>query len=442
MAAYESYAEATARLSEDKGPQVKPVKPAIIIPTLWSKDLKYRNKSKLDVINFSHPTEVDTAEPVIIRALESLRAQGITELIIIVLGVTDPAILGSAEKRVREIAESFAELNIFVLGEVERGSLTRRMDQMQLSGLAPALAINSYGAIRNLGLLAAAVFGEEAVIFMDDDEYITDPDYLEKAVFGLGLRVHDGTSLLAKTGFTLNAQGSWKSDEKADSFADAFWKRADARNRGIAEMTRPPRLQPAKMAFGGCLAVHRDMYTKIAFDPWIVRGEDLDYLINVKLHGGTIYFDDQWTIVHESPEASFASPAERFRQEMHSSIYLHRKLEFAKSQVDLSRVTPESLMPYPGEFIESSVVFKASITALLRAIKGPESSHYFNTFSGGVKAANEYARRNCANYFAFQRAWSVLTEKCWEDVALKSLFTGERVLDRTALTGEFSAVGS
>lgn len=439
MTEYESYADTAARMEREEAPKAT-AKPAIVIPTLWAKDLRYRNKDKHDVLKFSHPTQVDDPNPPLRNALQSLEDINLTERIIVVLGITDPSIAHVAETRVREIVAEFPSLNIFVFGEVEFGSLTRRMNQMELSGLVAPLKITSYGAIRNLGLLAACVFGEEAVLFMDDDEIAPTDNGVEKAMFGLGLRVHDGSQLLAKTGFVLNKQGSWKVSEKVDGFADVLWKRANARNRAIAEMAKPPRLQPAKIALGGCLAIHREMYTKIAFDPWIMRGEDNDYLINVNLHGGSVYFDDEWSIVHESPESANVTPAEKFRQEMYSSIYLHRKLEFARSQVDLKRVTPESLMPYPGEFIDTSIMLRSSVTALLHAIKGPERGHYFNSFAGGVKRASDYARKNCANYFAFQRAWAVLTEKCWEDVALKSLYTGERVIDRTALTGEFGPV--
>ena len=193
----------------------------------------------------------------------------------------------------------------------------------------------------------------------------------------------------------------------------------------------------ATMAFGGCLALHRELTEKVAFDPWVFRGEDLDYVINARLHGQPVYLDGQWRIHHNPPERS--SEALKFRQTGFSFIYGHRKLEFARSQVDLHRVTANSLMPYPGEFLKGSITWRAFVTAFLRGVagRGGERSQYFKTARELLMKANSYARANCDNYFAFQRRWPELMEKVLEDVALKSLYTGERSMDRSAITGRF-----
>jgi hypothetical protein len=54
--------------------------------------------------------------------------------------------------------------------------------------------------------------------------------------------------------------------------------------------------------------------------------------------------------------------------------------------------------------------------------------------------AAAYARENCQNYFEFQRRWPILMESIWDDVALKTLFSGERRVDRSAITGRFPIV--
>ena len=57
-----------------------------------------------------------------------------------------------------------------------------------------------------------------------------------------------------------------------------------------------------------------------------------------------------------------------------------------------------------------------------------------------LKDATAYARKHCDDYFAFQRRWPLLMERVSEDVALKPLFTGERRVDRSAITGRFPPV--
>jgi hypothetical protein len=72
----------------------------------------------------------------------------------------------------------------------------------------------------------------------------------------------------------------------------------------------------------------------------------------------------------------------------------------------------------------------------------PEKSQYFQIGLHGARDASVYARENCQNYFEFQRRWPILMDGLWDDVALKSLFSGERRVDRSAITGRFPVVPS
>ena len=33
---------------------------------------------------------------------------------------------------------------------------------------------------------------------------------------------------------------------------------------------------------------------RVAFDPWITRGEDTDYLLNLRMYGADVWFDNKW----------------------------------------------------------------------------------------------------------------------------------------------------
>jgi hypothetical protein len=164
----------------------------------------------------------------------------------------------------------------------------------------------------------------------------------------------------------------------------------------------------------------------------------MDYVINVRMHGGDVFIDDKWKVMHLPPEP--VSEALRFRQDVYRFVYEHRKIEFAKSQVDLRQVTPRSMSPYPGDFIDGSVGWRAFATGMLRAIARPEKGPYFRAALHAVKDASDFARENCQNYFEFQRRWPMMMERIWDDVALRTLFTGERRVDRTAITGRFPIV--
>ena len=455
------------------------INPLIVIPTFWTRGEKVRSEraategregrqrshgsrgDSFDAANagapFSHPTALDNPHPPLADCLTSLsRVQGVGRIALLV-ATTDSAIDVRADERVREIAAAFPHLNISVFGSVEVGSLFRRLEQLELGTIIEALSIKSYGAVRNLGLIVASILCENAVVFIDDDEIIDHADFLARALFGIGHPIHSGGYLFAKSGLITDMTGDYYQagggqlrDDKdplpslavpksSATWADAFWRQQDALNKAIQIALKPPRLHRSTMAFGGCMVIHREMFSKIAFDPWIMRGEDVDYVINARLHGGDVYLDDQWTIRHNSP-ATDRGPAARFRQNIYRFIYEHRKLEFAKSQVDLAQVTAQSLMPYPGSLLTQSVGFQALITGLLHTIAGPERGQYWRSALDAFGKANAYARKNCVNYFALQRMWSHTMEKLSCDVALQSLFTGQRSVDRSALTGSFKAL--
>jgi hypothetical protein len=386
---------------------------------------------------YEHPTSIDEVEPPLVRLLSTLAQMPERFQVALVVNTNDKSIELRADERVREIAQHFDQLDTFVFGPTEMGSLARRLEQLEMKDMVPALSLRSYGATRNIGLLIAAIKGRDRVIFLDDDCVINDPAFIEKALFGLGDAIHTGGRLLGKTGLAVNARGRYLTEED-NRLTDRFWHWDRSRNSAISELLLPPRMTPAKLAFGGCLALHAGLFARVSFDSWIPRGEDTDYVINTRLFGGQLYVDDQWSVLHLPGEG--VSHSLRFRQDVFSYIYGHRKLEFAKSQVDLKQVTADQLRPYPGDFIDGSVSMRARATALLRTIFGPERGVYWQATRKVVGDATRYACEHCADYFEFQRKWPTLVERLWRDVALGSLFSGERSVDRTALTGSFRAI--
>jgi len=460
------------------------LRPAIIIPTFWTRETgqpssrpersssskrtsssrrKSHFESSFDQASagapFSHPTALDDPNPPLVNCLSSLsNLKGVSKIILVV-DTTDAAIDVRADDRVTEIAKQFPGLDILVFGTAETSSLFRRLEQLEMHSVIEALSIKSYGATRNLGLLVASILKFDSIIFMDDDEIVDDPNFISKGVFGLGQPIHSGGYLFAKSGVITDMTGDvfqqgaghLKSGDDADRaslsklmpktkthWADTFWRDQTCFNQAIKKALKPPRMHRSTFAFGGCLSIHREMFTKIAFDPWIMRGEDVDYVINTRLHGGDIYIDTEWIIRHDSP-ATERTPAERFRQNIYRFIYEHRKIEFAKSQVDLAQVTARSLEPFPGNRITSYIPLQAFVTGMLRTISGPNRNQYWRAAWDALGRANSYARKNCNNYFEFQRSWPAVVERLSEDVAVESLVKGEHGVDYSSMTGTFTA---
>jgi hypothetical protein len=409
--------------------------PCVIIPTFWTRRRGPRLSGRLiDVYDHPTPVDQDGTLPALLKSLDALRTDG---KIVLLVSATDTSLEHEAEDRVRAIADDFPGLDTMVFGPAELGSLHRRLEQLEYADMLPGVSLTGYGAVRNTGLVVAAVLGCEQVVFLDDDAVVADEDFWTRATEGLGQRFPDGEPIFAKSGYYVDASGRYQM-QKDPHWADMFWRQDEAFNEALAIVDAPPRVRRTSVAFGGCLALHAQMFTNVAFDPWVVRGEDMDYVINARMHGGEVFLDGEWRIIHRPPENP--SEAIALRQDIYRFIYEHRKLEFAKSQVDLRQVSSESMKPYPGDFIGGSVTWRAFFTALLHVLTGKESGTYFKVARAALRDAGEYARTNCDNYFAFQRRWPMLMESIWQDVALKPLFTGERRVDRSAITGRFPPV--
>lgn len=404
--------------------------PCVIVPTFWTRRRGRVTDNPLTV--YDHPTPVDSdgTLPDLLRSLEGVEGLG---KVVFIVAATDPGVEHQAEDRVRTILSDFPAIDALVFGPAELGSLHRRLEQIEFADMIHGVSLVGYGAVRNVGLMAAAILGCETTLFVDDDQIITDPRFLERASEGVGSIV-SGRPVLAKSGYYVDEDGKHQRHDEP-RLADMFWRQADAYNDALALVDAPPRIKLSPIAFGGCLVLHRDMYCNVSFDPWVMRGEDVDYVINARLHGGDVFLDGEWSVVHKPPR--LPSEALQFRQDVYRFIYEHRKLEFAKSQVDLRQVTPESLLPYPGAFLGPSVTWRAMTTSVLRGLTTREGGQYLRIARSALKDASEYAQLNCQNYFDFQRRWPLLMDRIWDDVALKPLLTGERRLDRTAITGRF-----
>mgnify|MGYP000051938564 CR=1 FL=1 len=144
------------------------------------------------------------------------------------------------------------------------------------------------------------------------------------------------------------------------------------------------------------MALHARAFTRVAFDPFITRGEDLDYLFNMRMFGYDVWFDNEWTVRHLPPESEKRSP--RFMQDVYRWYYERAKLTFAAHQKELIPVTAASLMPYPGPWIS-----RESTTACARPLWSAAclpASTRATCASGAMVSTRQkpMARQNAASY--------------------------------------------
>ncbi len=347
------------------------------------------------------------------------------------LVAAERAVEVKALQKVQGICAQFPTLAITVVGAPELSLIRQRFEQLKLGSNVQAIGLEGYSAIRNLGLVVANIFGHDSVVFLDDDEIIEDPEFLVKGIYGLGKLTKRGIPILAKTGYYLNSEGTYHSRSQ-DKWYNRFWQQGSAFNEWIDQAMRGPRLSRSNHVCGGCLALHHEAYKRVCFDPWIVRGEDLDYMLNLRMYGSDIWFDNKWVLLHLPPAGT--SEGTRFRQDIFRWLYEYRKMEFSRTQIDLQQVKPSSLEPYPGPFLEPGIRKRIKRTALLRSIGRPDRQAYLQASHAASDEAAIYASQNCSKYFELQYAWPQVMARTENDEILRAA-----LLESTALRSSVPA---
>ena len=382
--------------------------PAIVIPTYWAADPSQPGA-------YDHATAIDEPLPELARCLDSLdEVRGVIRTIILL--VAPPAAEASARARVNAIIRDHPALNPLVIGSAEARVIFGRIERLCPGMDGETVSLRGYGAIRNMGLVTAAMLGHDVVVFLDDDEVALSPDFLIDALYGLRNVTRQDLPLLAKTGHFVDAGDSHIADESATAPWERWWTKRSEFNEWMRGALTGTRICRSNYACGGCMAIHADAFSRVAFDPWITRGEDLDYLFNLRLVGLDMWFDSQWYVRHLPP----ATPDEpnRFLQDVYRWLYERAKLAYASRRENLRQVTAASLMPYPGSWISPEVEGRINKTVLARIVFGPDRQANFRIWRYGREEARVYAERNAPNYLRLLSFWPRVINGVWDDEEL------------------------
>ncbi len=387
--------------------------PVIIVPTFVSARRRKDGGSVTTTYDHMTPVSQSGELPRLLASLQKVRGLGQ----IVVLVVSEPSIEIQAAEKIQSAVSNYPSLNTVVIGAPELALIQQRMEQLGLGKLSKEIGLSGYGAVRNLGLVVADVLGFDSAVFLDDDEVVDDADFLQKAMYGLGKLTKKGIPILAKTGFYFNSEGSYLSRSQ-DKWYNHFWQQGKAFNKWIEKAMRGPRLSRSNHVCGGCLALHKEAFKRLSFDPWIARGEDLDYMLDLRMYGSDIWFDNKWSLRHLPPETE--SEGTRFRQDIFRWLYEFRKMEYSRTQIDLMQVKPSSLEPYPGPFLEPGITRRIRMTAFLRSLARPDKRAYRKAAKAATGEATTYAQRNCSKYFEFQFVWPELMARMENDQILRT----------------------
>jgi len=380
----------------------------IIIPTYWTWGSE-RADGPIEVV-YDHPTPLD-GDSTLPRLLKSLAALGDTSpefSVLVLTAATHPELEKAAADRITGLIAPFrAHYPIAQATEADAALIRQRYP-----GLADHVQMRGYAGVRNLQLLLPRALGAKVIVALDDDEVVA-PDYLQTALRFVG-REHGGERVLGLAGFYLDADGGVLLSE-CPRTGNIFLDKSAIMNEGTrALQAAPDRLVPTPVAFGGNMVFHRDLFTRVGFDPGITRGEDIDYLINARLMSFKFWFDKQLVITHMPPDAPDSAHSvytwSKLRQDVLRFVYEREKLR-------LTGTDPAQFDPYPGRFLRDDVEEQA--LAALQAEATPEATARFGSPQEIVAAAERHARAAALRYFEFATRWPRLMEAIGQNTELR-----------------------
>lgn len=252
----------------------------------------------------------------------------------------------------------FAVNNALIFSAIHLEQLKNHFVERNLEDLYSLIDLKGFSNIRNTGLLLAEALSADVAIFIDNDEVIEDPNYLEVACEYLN-QEWNGKVVNGKGGFYINPDGTillppqhlwWRFMWNKTKWMNRVWENI---------LSAEERVVLPRMLLGGNLVLHRDLFNYIPFDPFIPRGEDTDYLINAIQLGFSLLFDKKLRIRHLHPERTEAFFLEELRGDIERFLYERQK---AKAGLTID------LHPYPGYFLTWTLYPKAILTSVLLSL--------------------------------------------------------------------------
>ena len=393
--------------------------PAIVIPSYWAETNRFGEFGERGAYDYATPLTKPLPElETCLASLEHVRGV----LRVVVLVVSPPECQDAARARVTNICRSHPHLNPLVVGEKEASCVSQTIARM-IPNAGEVVSLRGYGAIKNMGIAIAAILGHDSVLFLDDDEVALGPDLLIDAAWGLGTLTKQDLPILAKSGFYIDADGSAFARETKRAWSEKYWAKRKEFNRLMEHyLSSENRLLRSTQLCGGCFSVHAEAFCKVPFDPFITRGEDLDYLLNLRARGIDVWFDNQMMVRWQPPKGAMEdNVASHFLQDAYRWLYENEKLRASNARRDLHTVTPGSLKPYPAPWLSDDIPNRIAKTCVRRIIAGPERKEHMDIYLHGRHEAARWARENASRYISFAQSWPQVMGALWAEDYLASM---------------------
>ena len=390
----------------------------IVIPSYWGRSSN--EPFNIQDAVYDHPTPLDL-NGTLGRALESIKVLENRDFNVVVLAcATNADISTKVEDKVRGIVAPFKkEFPVAVVSHSFEGRVKERL--AEAGGVdADLVSMTGYSNIRNMCLIATELARSEVAVLFDDDEVYEDGRYLDK-VFESIDAVYDGRPVRAVAGYYITPEGGYMLSPPADWWMTE-WPMVRLMNEAFQIIGEEPRLKLTPLVFGGNMIIHRDVFRKIAFDPNVRRGEDIDYLTNCKFFGIDFLLDRELAVRHLPPMKQ--APAwQHLRENIYRFVYARDKLRRQEPAEGLKQVAVEDLDPYPGGFMRDDLedkIFKTSVLMGLMYLNQGDDFGFNESMRNIQLASFDAPPKNDPFkwYLDFRARWERLMDYLAEDDSL------------------------
>lgn len=381
----------------------------IVIPVIWAKNVE---KEKLIGISGDNETTTPNKSERLEKVIKSLGVLARNDYTLIVVSVTDsPEMEENAENVIKKIiGKHHYGKNILLFSSSHTRKILAKMFAAGFEQFSDAINLENKSGARNAGLVLSNLLGSDLTIFLEDDKIIEDPAFLDKAEKFIGKEL-EGRSVFGKGGPCLRNDADYYlpiSGEPRQS--DVFWCKEAKLNEALKAFAgSKERITESPIIFGGNMAIAREMFMEIPFDPYCVTGEDIDYLINARMMGFAFFMDSQMT-VRQIPPDIHSPKWLKIRKDIISFLFDRKKLQQSQKNQFLHPISTDEMSPYPGFFLGEDLnerIMNTSISLFQEYLeKGEQDSGVEATRN--IKIATEYENildNPAMEYFRFHRKW-------------------------------------
>ena len=341
------------------------MKTTMVIPSYWAREHALGTR-ETDAI-YDHPTPLDE-EGTLKRTLESLGILEDKDFSLVVIAVANAEdIAERVEDKVSAIISSVpSDVPTYLFSHSHLSHVHKTLKQADGECFCTLLSLRGYSNIRNLCLFLPHVLSSDSAVLIDDDEIFEDPTFIHKAREFIGQTLDD-EFIGAVAGYYLQPDGEWRVKHRKSEWMK-YWDKIDRMNEAFEQIIgRSPRLKETPFVFGGNMIVHREIFTRIPFDPNVTRGEDIDFLINMRMFGHKFFLDNTLSIKHLPPPKSH-STWKQLREDIYRFVFERAKLRDQDTTVEgMVSVSAEELSPYPGAFLKDDLEEKIARACMILA---------------------------------------------------------------------------